>query len=194
MIEPMIEGVESIALPCTWILAIPAMAVTVFGRRRPVVVTSSFFAVATLVAWVRFAGWWFAAPQGVTQIALGLIVIASTGVAWKADAASSDIVASSVLALAGAWTWIPCVGPHLGEIINGSRRAPLQHLGDTVAFFSGLLLPMILIAALCVLFPNLRDACTHPTVIVAGACLMGCLLYTSPSPRDKRQSRMPSSA
>ena len=24
--------------------------------------------------------------------------------------------------------------------------------------------------------------------------VMGCLLYTSPSPRDKRQSRMPSSA
>ena len=24
--------------------------------------------------------------------------------------------------------------------------------------------------------------------------LLGCLLYTSPSPRDKRQSRMPSSA
>ena len=27
-----------------------------------------------------------------------------------------------------------------------------------------------------------------------GACLHTCLLYTSPSPRDKRQSRMPSSA
>ena len=26
------------------------------------------------------------------------------------------------------------------------------------------------------------------------ALAMGCLLYTSPSPRDKRQSRMPSSA
>ena len=25
-------------------------------------------------------------------------------------------------------------------------------------------------------------------------CYSGCLLYTSPSPRDKRQSRMPSSA
>ena len=25
-------------------------------------------------------------------------------------------------------------------------------------------------------------------------CINGCLLYTSPSPRDKRQSRMPSSA
>ena len=30
------------------------------------------------------------------------------------------------------------------------------------------------------------DAVTDP--------IMGCLLYTSPSPRDKRQSRMPSSA
>ena len=29
---------------------------------------------------------------------------------------------------------------------------------------------------------------------VGGAGVRGCLLYTSPSPRDKRQSRMPSSA
>ena len=29
---------------------------------------------------------------------------------------------------------------------------------------------------------------------VAFELLVGCLLYTSPSPRDKRQSRMPSSA
>ena len=28
----------------------------------------------------------------------------------------------------------------------------------------------------------------------AAACINNCLLYTSPSPRDKRQSRMPSSA
>ena len=27
-----------------------------------------------------------------------------------------------------------------------------------------------------------------------GRCIGSCLLYTSPSPRDKRQSRMPSSA
>ena len=30
--------------------------------------------------------------------------------------------------------------------------------------------------------------------LVHGAEHRGCLLYTSPSPRDKRQSRMPSSA
>ena len=31
-------------------------------------------------------------------------------------------------------------------------------------------------------------------LIVMGVCIIICLLYTSPSPRDKRQSRMPSSA
>ena len=34
------------------------------------------------------------------------------------------------------------------------------------------------------------DVCTHD----GGTLSDGCLLYTSPSPRDKRQSRMPSSA
>ena len=33
-----------------------------------------------------------------------------------------------------------------------------------------------------------------PTLERARAGYKGCLLYTSPSPRDKRQSRMPSSA
>ena len=31
-------------------------------------------------------------------------------------------------------------------------------------------------------------------VVLVEGDRMGCLLYTSPSPRDKRQSRMPSSA
>ena len=30
--------------------------------------------------------------------------------------------------------------------------------------------------------------------VIAGAVIIGCLLYTSPSPRDRTRSRMPSSA
>ena len=45
---------------------------------------------------------------------------------------------------------------------------------------------------------GLRDTLTWDTLyqMVDEAVLeyLGCLLYTSPSPRDKRQSRMPSSA
>ena len=35
---------------------------------------------------------------------------------------------------------------------------------------------------------------TRPEIIALAAQAQNCLLYTSPSPRDKRQSRMPSSA
>src|SRR5674476_139545 len=31
-------------------------------------------------------------------------------------------------------------------------------------------------------------------LMISGSLLMGCLLYTSPSPRDRQKSRMPSSA
>ena len=47
-------------------------------------------------------------------------------------------------------------------------------------------------------FANWKTATGRPTVIVTTEAIEeqfeGCLLYTSPSPRDKRQSRMPSSA
>ena len=38
------------------------------------------------------------------------------------------------------------------------------------------------------------DKATRDLLSSLNAQVMGCLLYTSPSPRDKRQSRMPSSA
>ena len=41
---------------------------------------------------------------------------------------------------------------------------------------------------------NTPDVLTETTADLAWALILGCLLYTSPSPRDKRQSRMPSSA
>ena len=50
-------------------------------------------------------------------------------------------------------------------------------------------------------FEKIALACTLPVAVeLAGLSLIDgkgrstCLLYTSPSPRDKRQSRMPSSA
>ena len=42
--------------------------------------------------------------------------------------------------------------------------------------------------------PNTPDTMHFKNERVTNQQLDGCLLYTSPSPRDKRQSRMPSSA
>ena len=39
-----------------------------------------------------------------------------------------------------------------------------------------------------------RDLAARPISHIANSTIAGCLLYTSPSPRDSGQSRMPSSA
>ena len=40
----------------------------------------------------------------------------------------------------------------------------------------------------------IQNMCSHSEADLADGEVYDCLLYTSPSPRDKRQSRMPSSA
>ena len=49
---------------------------------------------------------------------------------------------------------------------------------------------------LLILHADHEQNCSTSTVRIVGSAHAGlfCLLYTSPSPRDKRQSRMPSSA
>ena len=45
-----------------------------------------------------------------------------------------------------------------------------------------------------IFFGHAKVPVDWPAVVEAGKLNWICLLYTSPSPRDKRQSRMPSSA
>lgn len=173
MIDTLLEGVESLRLPCSWVLLIPAAAITIFGRRRTPLVIAVFVAVATLIAWVRFAGWWFETPRGIIQIALGLALIAAAATAWKLDRGIVDAATSALTALIAVWAWIPCVGPQLADILNGARRDPAAHIGGTIAFFLGLLLPFILIAAIGVIFPKTQEKLSHRAVITTGALLLG---------------------
>ncbi len=182
MIGSLIEGIESLRLPCSWVLLIPGIAVVVFGRRRTPLVVAVFAATAMFVAWLRFAGWWFAAPHGATQIALGLLIVAGAGLAWHKDAGVYDGLVAGIAGLAAAWTWIPCVGPELGEILNGSRTDPFQHIGGTVAFLLGQFLPFVLIAAIGVLLPTFAKRLEHRAVVTAGAILLtlvGMLFVTT---------------
>ena len=97
-----------------------------------------------------------------------------------AQTAAQTLVDSGVVAVAGA----ACSGASMGA------NAVLSAAG----------IPMISYASTS---PALSSDTDHPHFyrIVPSDALQGqaaadmiCLLYTSPSPRDKRQSRMPSSA
>jgi cytochrome c biogenesis protein CcdA len=172
VISLLIEGIESLRLPCSWVLLIPGIAITVFGRRRTPLVVATFALAAMVVAWLRFAGWWFAVPSGAVQILLGFAIIVSAGVAWRLDRGAFDIIAAAIAGIAAAWTWIPCVGPHLGEVLNGSRMDPFEHIGGTIAFLAGQFLPFILVAAVGVAAPGLQQRSEHRAVIAGGAVLL----------------------
>ena len=69
------------------------------------------------------------------------------------------------------------------------------------ALLIGLLVSTAAAALSCLLvlkgWSLMGDAVSHavlPGIVIAYIIGIPCLLYTSPSPRDKRQSRMPSSA
>lgn len=182
MIDLLLEGIESLRLPCSWVLLIPGIAITVFGRRRTSLVVASFALAAIGVAWLRFAGWWFAVPNSAVQIAIGLAIITSAAVAWRMDTGLYDGLVAAIAGVAAAWTWIPCVGPHLGDVINGSRDEPLGHIAGTAAFLIGQFLPFILVAALGVVAPGLGQRLEHRAIVTAGAALLmivGLLFLTT---------------
>ena len=65
--------------------------------------------------------------------------------------------------------------------------------GGALAWWLAVALPTLLVALLFSWLCGLAGALL--TLLLGGVLLLWlCLLYTSPSPRDKRQSRMPSSA
>lgn len=169
------EGIESLRLPCTWVLLIPGAAVVVFGRRRTPLVVSSFAAAALAVVWLRFGGNWFEVPSGGIQIGIGAVIMVGAAIAWKLDRGVSDALSAGITGGAAAWAWIPCVGPDLGNLLNSDWSNPFVKLPDTVAFMAGQFLPFILVAAAGVLVPQLSEKLEHRSVVTAGAILVGLI-------------------
>jgi cytochrome c biogenesis protein CcdA len=166
------EGIESLRLPCSWVLLIPAIGLAVFGRRRSALIIGTYVFAAGLIAFLRFGGWWFATPSSLIQIPLGLVLLAAIFGAWKVDRPVTDGLVAGLSGVAAAWSWIPCVGPHLGDLLNEARTDPWSQLGGTFAYIVGLLIPFVIIAALDQLFPELRTRLERPGVILAGVVLL----------------------
>ena len=74
MLDLALEGVDSLRLPCSWVILFPAAALTVYARRRNAATIAAFVVAAIVTSWLRFSGWWFGAPAGGVQIAVGLVL------------------------------------------------------------------------------------------------------------------------
>lgn len=166
------EGIESLRLPCTWVLLIPGAAVILFGRRRTPLVVASFMAAAMAIVWLRWGGLWFETPRGAVQIALGFVIMVGAAIAWRMDRGLTDGLAAGITGGAAAWAWLPCVGPELGNLLNSDWEQPLTRLPGTIAFMTGQFLPFILIAAAGVIAPALSEKLQHRGIVTFGAILL----------------------
>lgn len=166
------EGIESLKLACSLVLLIPALGVVLLGRRR-IWLVPAWIGTVSLIGWLTFAGWWTPLASGPTHVLVGLVLIGLTGLAWKRDALATDMAATMTAAFLATWTWIPCVGRELGDILNNARAKPWSELVPTVLYFLGLFLPLIIIAALDVAWPRFGTITAARWVRSTGLAIVG---------------------
>jgi len=166
------EGIESLKLACSLILLIPAVGVALMGRRRRWLVPAWILTVS-LIAWLRFTGWWTPLPSGVGHVFAGMVLVGLALLAWKRDVLASDLAATVGVAFLAGWTWIPCVGRELGGILNNARAEPWAELGPTILYLAGLFVPLIVIAALDVAWPKFAAVSTGRWLRSAGLVIVG---------------------
>lgn len=171
MIDLLAEGIESLKFACSLVLLIPALGVVLLGRRRILLVPAWIVAV-TLIAWLRFTGWWTPLPSGLGHVFAGIGLVALVTLAWKRNEIATDLAATIGVAFIAGWTWIPCVGSELGGILNNARAEPWAELAPTFVFLLGLFLPIILLAALEVAWPTFGKAIERPQVRAAGLAII----------------------
>lgn len=161
------EGIESLKLACSLVLLIPAIGIVLLGRRR-VWLVPAWIITVSVVAWLRFSGLWDPFPDGIGYIAAGVVIMALAAMAWKKDNLGVDLAATVGVGFAAGWSWVPCVGRELADILNNARDEPWAELWPTIVYMTGLFVPLVLIAALGVAVPKLGEWGDKPAVRTAG--------------------------
>jgi len=172
MLELLAEGIESLRLPCSYVLLAPAIGVALFARRRSGITIGAYVLAAALISWLRFAGWWFEAPSGPIQVLSGAAIIVVCVVAFRNDHYAADVVLGGVTGTVAVWSWIPCVGPELGGLLNRVGDSPWANAAGTAAFIIGLLAPFVILAAAEAAFPRLSDLLDREAIRMAGAVVV----------------------
>lgn len=173
MLELLLEGIESLRLPCSYVILAPAIGISLFARRRSGITIGAFVLAAVLVSWLRFAGWWFETPTGLTQVLAGVAIVLAVALAFRLDLGAADALLGALTGAIAVWSWIPCVGPELGGLLNRVGDAPWANAAGTASFVVGLLVPFVLLAAAEAAFPRLKHFLDRTVLRTAGAVVVG---------------------
>jgi len=172
------EGIESLKLACSLVLLVPALGVALMGQRRAWLVPA-WIATVTLITWLGFTRWWPLRDSGIVHILTGALLVGLVLVAWRRNELASDLAATIVGAFLVGWTWDPCVGSELGDIITQAPFQPWSQLFPNLLYFVGLFVPLIVLASLEVAWPTSGDWISRPALRKIGLgilALVGALV------------------
>ncbi len=170
-----LEGVSVIVQACTLVIGLPALALTLAARHRAPVVAGVTVVATAAMMWSRTSGHWQIASSGWVVFPIAIVIAAAFYAVGRRATPTLGIAAGAGLcggAIAG-WIWQPCVGAHLGDILNTTSEHPARTLLLLIVYTTGALLPAVLVAALPVAWPTtaayLRSTSVQRVAVVLGA-------------------------
>lgn len=180
------EGLRSVLLPCSLAVLVPGLLVVLASGRAAVGAVAGYSAGLLVMAWIRFGGHFGLEYRTPALVVAAVILLAGVGLvrAKAGGDPSRGTVPAGAAAVGGvaAWLWRPCVGLRLGSVLSGIRTDLWGNLVPLALFVVGLMVPLVVLAALPVAWPKLgavRDsvvtgrAGVAGTVVLAGALAIG---------------------
>lgn len=147
MIDPFLEAVRDLLLPCSLALVIPGVSAALATKRDPLAVVAAGFVGMATVGWLRSTGQIGGAPDGLIALGLGSLTVVAYGALWfDGTRTGQRVTAGLALGAASAAIWAPCVGEELGLILNTGPDDPLGVVFPFVLFAAGIILPAAAVA------------------------------------------------
>ena len=131
------------------------------GRRHAPLAVGFYILAAALVFWLRSVGWFIEQPAGWVAFAAGFAVAVAALVMYRLPGRPSALIGGSLIGALSAWLWIPCVGTHLGRLLNRSTDEVWTSLPFFGVYVAGVCALLIVFASLPLAVPKLEPLLEH---------------------------------
>ena len=191
------EGLRSVVLPCSLAVLVPGLVVVMVAGRSAVGAVAGYVAGLLGLSWIRFGGRFGVGYTTPALIVAALILLLGVGLMWSGSGRGEPRASERVRGVLGrvwsgsprgrvavggaaiggvaAWLWRPCVGLRLGSVLSSIGVDPWGNLVPLTLFVTGLMVPLVVLAALPVAWPRLtvvRDSTVLGRIGVAGAVVL----------------------
>ena len=181
MFPLLVEGLESAFFPCTLVILIPGVAVTLASRYFSTLAIFGFTVGLTLIAWFRFSermGNWSSFTIAITILiaslsAISMLIASLLFIRPITD--RLDLISTGAGALVGgaaAALWRPCVGAEFGSLLSQLPNQGSSGLALMSAYIVGLLAPLFIIGSLFYLVPDGLQEVAEPALAFVGSFVL----------------------